>query len=290
MNDQIIDILRNSQSFVSGEEMCKKLKISRAGIWKNIQELRKIGYKIDATPHLGYQLKSSPDKLFPYEIHANLKTKIIGKKIHHHDVLPSTMNEAYRLALEEEAEGSVVCAEGQSKGKGRLGRTWLSPKGKGVYLSMILRPRLSPTDGAKLTLLSAVAVCEAIKNVTNIQASIKWPNDVLVDNKKVAGILTEMSSELDSIRFVIIGVGINVNNQESALPPQATSLKIVLKENVSRVILVQELLQCMDRKYRQLAKEGFAPAMTDWKVLSSTLGRDIRIVDQNGEVQGKLLN
>jgi len=225
MQDQIIRFLKRSTSYLSGEEISRHLNISRSAIWKYMQELRQEGYDIVAVPHLGYRIVSSPDKLFPREIQHELKTKVIGKKIHYYDTIPSSMDVAFRLGVEGAPEGTVVCSESQTKGRGRLGRQWVSPKGKGIYMSIILRPQLTPTEVAQLTLLSAVAVCEAVVKYTGVESMIKWPNDLLVRKKKFAGILTEISAEMDRVRFVVIGIGMNVNTPIAQLPPQATSLK-----------------------------------------------------------------
>jgi len=250
MQDQIIHYLKNSQSYLSGEEISRHLKISRAGIWKYMQELRRDGYDIVAVPHLGYRLMTSPDKLYPREIKFKLGTKSLGTKVIHYDSVSSTMDIAFRLAMEGGDEGTVVCAETQTKGKGRLGRHWISPKGKGIYMSVILRPKLFPADVAQLTLLSAVALCEAIKNVSGVTSKIKWPNDLLVNNKKLAGILTELSAEIDCVRFVVIGIGVNVNTSINSLPSNATSLKNEIQQPVSRVELVQEILRSLENWYK----------------------------------------
>src|SRR3989338_3167992 len=235
MLERIIHYLKTAEGYLSGEEISRHLKISRAGIWKYMQELRRAGYEIIAVPHLGYRLLSSPDKLIPAEIQSGLKTKILGQRVEYFDSIASTMDAAFQLGVEGAAEGTVVCAESQTKGKGRLGRSWVSPKAKGIYMSVILRPSLPPTDVAQLTLLSAVALCEAIERCCQIPVKIKWPNDILVGNRKIAGILTELSAEMDRVRFVAIGIGVNVNTTASQLPPQATSVKIEADRKSTRL-------------------------------------------------------
>jgi len=289
MQDKIINILKKSTEYLSGEEMSRQLKMSRSAIWKHIEESRKDGYDIVAVPHLGYRLLSSPDKLLPREIQFKLNTRFIGQKIFYHEALRSTMENAFRLAMENEPEGTVVCAETQTKGKGRLGRHWSSPKGKGIYMSIILRPKLFPTDVAKLTLLSAVAVAEAVKNVTGIQAKIKWPNDLLIDGKKIAGILTEMSGEMDRVHFVIVGVGLNVNTVQSALPDCATSIKCEWKKTCSRVLLIQEILRSIEHWYDEFCKNGFTKVSEQWQEYSATLGKRIKIEDPSGDIEGQAI-
>lgn len=290
MQNRIIHFLKTADGYLSGEEISRQLKISRAGIWKYMQELRKDGYEIVAVPHLGYRLISCPDKLLPGEIQSGLETKIFGKNIKYFDSIGSTMDVAFQLGVEGVCEGTVVCAESQTKGKGRLGRSWISPKGKGICMSVILRPPLAPVDVAKLTLLSAVAVCEALGQFCHVPAKIKWPNDILVGQKKIAGILTELSAEIDRVRFIVIGIGVNVNTPLSQLPPEATSIKNEAGQKVSRVRLVQEILRLLEKWYNRVGTQGFTPIIERWKELSSTLGQHIRVVDPGGDVEGKAVD
>ena len=290
MKNKIIQFLKASKGYISGEEMSRRLHISRSAIWKHIEELRKDGYGISAVKPLGYCLDSFPDKLFSEEIQNGLKTKWMGKKIHYYDALDSTMDVAFQLGLEGELEGSIVCAEGQKKGKGRLGRVWNSPKGKGIYLSIILRPKLSLMDTAKLTLLSAVAVCEAIRKVTGVVVNIKWPNDILFENKKIAGILTELNAEADCVKFIVVGIGINVNTSSKSLPSQATSLKQMMGQKVSRVKLLQEVLQGLEMWYENMQLNGFSPMIEQWKSLSCTLGRQVSLSNPSGDIEGEAVD
>lgn len=290
MQDHIIHFLKKIDGYLSGEEISRDLKISRAAIWKNIQELREEGYDIVAVPHLGYKLISSPDKLLPREIQFNLGTKILGKKIIYEDVCPSTMDVAFRLGFEGAPEGTIICAEGQNKGRGRLGRSWSSPKSKGIYASIILRPSLPPNTVSQLTLLSAVALCEAIKKTCGVQLFIKWPNDLLVGNKKLAGILTEMSAEMDRVRFVVIGFGINVNTPVNLLPSTATSLKNEIHLSVSRVELLQEILRSLEKWYEVLQAQGFARIIERWKEYSITLGRRVRVEGIREHMEGEAID
>ncbi len=290
MKSKIINFLKETPGYLSGEEVSRSLKISRAGIWKHIQELRRDGYDIAAVPHLGYRLMSCPDKLLPVEIQSGLNTEILGSDIRYFESIASTMDVAFQLGVEEAAEGTVVCAESQTKGRGRLRRDWASPKYKGIYMSIILRPQLVPADAAKLTLLSAVAVCEAIRKLCPIDAKIKWPNDVLVNNKKIAGILTELSAEMDCVRFVVIGIGVNVNTSASQLPASATSIKNETGKKCSRVLIVQEILRSLEKWYQDLSVQGFEPVVKRWKKFSSTLGQRIRIVDPVGDFEGEAID
>ncbi|MCA9404115.1 MAG: biotin--[acetyl-CoA-carboxylase] ligase [Candidatus Omnitrophica bacterium] len=279
MKDAIIDCLRKSAGYASGEDISRQLKISRAGIWKNIEELRKDGYEIVAVPHLGYKLNGIPDKLLPREVAHGLGTAVVGSRVLHFESLASTMDVAFQLGVEDEPEGAVVCAETQTRGRGRMERRWSSPKGKGVYFSLLLRPNLLPTDAAKMTLLSAVAVCEALREVSGLDVHIKWPNDLLVQGKKLAGILMELSAEMDRVRFIVVGLGLNVNTAQRQLPPQATSLKLQTGTSVDRIAVMQAVLRSLDHWYAVLNGQGFDPVIKRWRELSSTLGQKISIGD-----------
>jgi len=290
MNEKILAILRDATTYVSGEDISKKLGISRSAIWKHIQELRHQGYDIVAVPHLGYELTSVPDKLLPSEISFGLNTKIIGGEIHHYDTVSSSMDIAMDLAMKGCKEGAVVCVEGQYKGRGRLSRFWSSPKNRGVYLSIILRPNISPAQSPKLTLLSAVGVCQAIKNITKLECLIKWPNDLIINNKKVGGILTEMNAEMDVIKFVIIGIGVNANTPESLLPPRATSLKEQLGKRISRIELTREILKSIENEYILFRKEGFKSIIEKWKKFSTTLGHRVKVQFHKEYLEGEALD
>ncbi|MFT7538155.1 MAG: BirA family biotin operon repressor/biotin-[acetyl-CoA-carboxylase] ligase [Lysobacterales bacterium] len=286
MKNKIIQFLKESDDYLSGEEISRKLNVSRAGIWKNIEELRKTGYGIDAISHKGYILTSTPDKLLPQEIKTGLNTKILGKEVVYYESVDSTMKAAFKYGLDGCAEGLVVCAEEQTAGKGRLGRKWQSPKSKGIYMSLVLRPQLVATDVAKLTLLTGVAVYEAIKKVADIDIKIKWPNDLLVGKHKVCGILTELHAEMERVKFVVIGIGINVNNDIEELLPEATSIKQESKNTVSRIKIVQEILRSMELWYGVVQDQGFAPVLQKWNEYASTINKRIQIQDVEGEAIG----
>lgn len=290
MKQTILRYVRKSDSYISGEELSKICKVSRAAIWKHIQELRDEGYEIEAVPHLGYRLAASPDKLLPEEIGFDLETKIIGKVFHHYEVVNSTMDIAFDLAVQGSSEGTVICAEAQGRGRGRLGRSWLSPKSKGIYLSIILRPSFAANETPKLTLLSAVAVAEAIREITDIRCQIKWPNDILVEGKKVGGILTELNAEMDRTKFIILGIGINVNSKKSQLPPHATSLKEEKKESVSRVDLTRQIIRQLDNYYSLFKKKGFLAIIEQWRELSATLNRRVKVSSQKRFIEGEALD
>jgi len=287
MQERIIQFLKETEGYISGEEISQRLKISRAAIWKHMQELRTQGYEIAAVPHLGYQLVASPDKLLNYEIQGGLDTKIIGKKVHLFDSVSSTMDEAFRLGNENCPDGTVVCAESQSKGRGRLGRAWTSPKGKGLYFSVVLRPNLPLHHLPQITLMSAVALAEAIESISELKPLIKWPNDILIENQKLAGILTELRAESDQVKFVILGIGINVNSSAHQLVSGATSLKIAGNHSFNRAQVFQVILRALEKGYLRLLQHDFTGIRKEWKRRSATLQRRVRITDSSGTVEGE---
>ena len=237
---QILSALREEGGGgVSGAELSQQLGVSRAAIWARIEELRRLGYDIEASPHLGYRLRSAPDVLHADDLLSRLgKTKIIGRDIRVFERTTSTNDVIEKLARDGVKEGAVVFAESQTKGRGRLGRKWTSPDRKGLWFSVLLRPALHPQEITQLTVVAATALWRAIHQQTGLRPGIKWPNDILVRGRKTAGILTELTAELDRVKHVILGIGVDVNLGAGDFPSElrklATSLKIELGRPVSR--------------------------------------------------------
>ncbi|HAJ57052.1 MAG TPA: biotin--[acetyl-CoA-carboxylase] ligase [Candidatus Omnitrophica bacterium] len=298
MQDKILEFLKKKEEYVSGDHISHRLGISRQALWKHIQELKDDGYDIIAVPHLGYRLISSPDRLYPFEIRSHLDTRFVGRQIHYFDIVSSTMNMAMELAMSGAPEGAIVVAETQTKGRGRLGRSWVSPKYKGIYVSLILRPNIPPSAAPLLTLLAGVSVCEAIKDFTGLDAQIKWPNDIFIHNKKAGGILTELNAEMDATRFVSMGIGLNVNHDKKIESLHATSLKEQKREDVSRVGLLQELLSRIETNYllfcqpgRQAGwQKGTSVIIEKWRNYSLTLGKRVRIAYQKTHLEGEAVD
>jgi len=277
----------NKNEYVSGEEISALLGFSRASLWKHINKLRLDGYLIEAVPHVGYTLKSTPDKMYGYDIGIGLNTDIIGKqKIWHYDSLKSTNNRAYELAEKGEPEGTLVVAETQTSGKGRLGRKWISPKGGGIYFSLILRPDMETDKVPVITLVAAVSIQKAIKKICGINAGIKWPNDILIGDKKVCGILCEIKAQPDMVNFLILGVGINVNTPLKKIPPPATSLKKETSRSISRIKLMRQILTEIEKDYLKLKKNGFKTLRTECKKLSTVLKKRIKVNEHYHIVEG----
>ena len=264
--------------------------ISRQALWKHIQDLKEAGYDIVAVPHLGYRLVSSPDRLFAFEIRRELNTRILGKRIYYFDSLTSTMDAAMKLGMEGSPEGTLVVAESQTRGRGRLGRSWFSPKYKGIYFSLILKPRILPSRASTLTLLCAVSIAEAIKKTTDLDARIKWPNDIFLGSRKVGGILTELSAETDAVNCVVLGIGLNVNNDKKSLVPGSTSLREHKNETIDRVDLLREILETMEKHYLAFTKEGAGAILEKWREYNMTLGKRIRVDIRNERVEGEALD
>lgn len=296
-----VDILelfrRHPGEYLSGEDISRQLKVSRTAVWKHIRALKQQGYDIEAHTRLGYCLRRAPDRLSPAEVWPRLATRRLAQRaddIRYYASVDSTNNTAKTLAEAGCPEGTVVVAEEQSGGRGRLARGWFSPPGKGVWVSVVLRPAFAPQEAPKCTLMAAVAVNRAIRQVTGRECGIKWPNDILWQGKKLVGILTEMSAEMDIINHVVIGMGTNININEDEFPPEirdvASSLSIVAGRSVSRLDFLVALLQELDRLYLQVLTGGFSPVLEEWRSQSITLGRMVDVLGQAGSFAGEAVD
>lgn len=283
--------LEHNGGFVSGEQLSRSLGVSRTAVWKRIVALRAAGYGIEAVPSQGYRLVSRPDLLSADQIAAGLPlNSLIGQRIVCLEEVGSTNLEAFRLAEAGAVEGSVVFADRQTAGKGRLGRQWASPGGVNLYLSVILRPVLPPYEAPQLTFLSAVAVARAIEETTGLQPAIKWPNDLLVDGCKVAGLLNEMSAETDQVAFVVLGIGVNLNMSADQFPADlrapATSLALATGQPVSRVAFAVRLLAALEQEYKRFLRSGFGPVREEWARRCNAYGRQVAVTVGTQALQG----
>jgi len=280
---QILGALRAAgEGTVSGAELSQRLGLTRAAIWARVEELRRLGYEIEASPHLGYRLLSTPDVLHADDLLTRLgRTKVVGRDIHVFQSTTSTNDVIERLARDGVKEGAVVFAESQTKGRGRLGRKWLSPPGKGLWFSVLLRPDLRPQEVTQLTIAAATALRRAIHAETGLAAEIKWPNDILICGRKVAGILTELSAELDRVRHVILGIGVDVNLSagefSAELRPYVTSLKAETGRTVLRPALATTILRELDADYARICSGKFTAVADEWEKHCTTLGRQVTI-------------
>jgi len=278
---QILAALRGTHS-VSGAELAGRLGISRAAIWARIEDLRKLGYEIEASPHHGYRLRHSPDLLLADDLASRLGDGcVVGREIHVFKETASTNDVVERLARDGAKEGVVVFAESQTKGRGRLGRKWHSPAGQGLYFSVLLRPKLRPVEATQLTVVAATALVRAIEAATTVRPVIKWPNDLLVGGRKIAGVLTELSAELDTIKHLILGIGLDVNQTAKDFAPEirevATSLRIAGGESVSRPELATRILRELDRDYARICGGGFEGLADEWEARCTTIGQNVAI-------------
>lgn len=295
MKTKILKKLKESENkeFISGEKLSEEFHMTRSGIWKYMNMLKEEGYIIESVPKRGYKILSSPDILTLEEIEGYLKTDFIGRKIYYYDSIDSTNDKAKQMAREE-LEGTLVIAEEQIEGKGRLGRQWLSPKAKGIWMSLILKPKLEPYNVGSITLLGAASVYKALEKM-GIESQIKWPNDILINGKKLAGILTEMSAELNMINYLVMGIGINVNLEGEDLPDDlknsATSLKIEEGEEIDRKILVANILNEFEKLYIPFLNEkSNSKAIEICRKNSATIGKEVRIIQGKKERLGKAVD
>ncbi len=291
LDDKIINFFKKrKEEYISGEDLSSSLGISRTAIWKHIEKLREEGYDILASPHLGYRLVSVPDRLTEIELKWQLNTNIIGKKIHSYKEIDSTNELATKLALSGEKEGSVVIAEYQTKGRGRLGRKWLSPRGKGAYFSIILRPDILPREIPVITLLSSLSVAKTIREVLDLPSFIKWPNDVLINKQKVCGILTELNGEMDKVNFVVIGIGININTKKELLPEGASSLSIEKGKEIQRLDFTKMVFESLDKYYKVFNEGKILDIIKEYKRLSAVLDTDVKITSHDKSLSGRAVD
>jgi BirA family biotin operon repressor/biotin-[acetyl-CoA-carboxylase] ligase len=283
--EKILNLLRSSRSgFISGEELARTCGISRTMVWKHIKSLEREGFGIEAVPSRGYRMTTLPDILRKADIKQGLRTRIMGREIHLLSEIASSNTLAMEMAANGTPEGTVVIAEVQTGGKGRLGRKWISPKGN-LYLSVVLRPNIPMHKAPLITLMGAVAVASAIRAVCGLSAGIKWPNDILVDGKKVSGLLTEMSAEQDRIRHIVLGIGVDVNMDIRDLPYEIRSLTTTLaaetEAKINRTELLQQLLRDLEIGYRKFLTNN-EDVLEEWKQLNLTIGN--RVTVSNGDM------
>lgn len=290
IREKLLMLLKEHEDdYISGQKISELLGCSRTAVWKHIAELKKEGYEIEGIQKRGYRLVSKPNNIKPHDIRANLNTKKIGRNIHFYDIVESTQEIAHKLAREGAKEGTVVITEQQSKGRGRLGRPWESPKGTGIWMSIIVRPNIPPHQAPQLTLLTAVAIVQAIQQVTNLHPDIKWPNDVLLNGKKIVGILTELQAEADVIQSIIIGIGINVNTKQfpEHLQDKATSLFIENnRKEVERAALIRAIFQQFEKLYEEYLQHGFKPIKLQWESYNISIGKYITAKTLSKEING----
>lgn len=293
MKNRILkELLNNKDNFISGQRLSKELNVSRTAVWKHINALREDGYIIDSVSNKGYRLAEGQDLILADEIKDMLKTEFVGQEIIFMQEVDSTNDYAKRIALSAR-EGTTVIAEKQTGGKGRMGRRWVSPPGTGIWMTLILKPKLHPSKVYQITQAIAVAVSEALWETCGLKAGIKWPNDIIVNGKKICGILTEMSAEPDLVYYIVVGIGINVNTGLEDIPDEikdkASSLKVELGKNISRKELLVRVAEHIEEVYRRFVSEGFGAIVYDCNRLSVVLDREVEVTSTSRTYRGKAL-
>jgi BirA family biotin operon repressor/biotin-[acetyl-CoA-carboxylase] ligase len=294
MNDRTADILNllsRSDACVSSATICRTLDVSRTAVWKHVGQLRDLGYVIESSPHRGYRLRQRPDLPHPLEVTPLLRTRVFGHRLVYLAETDSTNRVAAELARDAAAEGTVVVAESQTAGRGRMGRSWFSPPGTNLYLSVILRPGVPPARASQVSILAAIAATRAMRRYAAEAAiQIKWPNDVLANGRKVAGILCDLSAEMDRIHYLIVGIGVNVNLDPAALPPDlaatATSLRAVAGVPLSRPALLADLLLELENACAVWTRDGLAPFIAEWTAESALHRRQVVVDTPAGRMAG----
>ncbi|WP_163100972.1 biotin--[acetyl-CoA-carboxylase] ligase [Peribacillus alkalitolerans] len=284
---------KQAGDFVSGQQVADYLGCSRTAVWKHIEELKKDGYEVEAVRKKGYRILGTPGKVSESEIRMGLKTKTMGQAISYFETIDSTQKVAHMLANEGADEGTIVIAEEQIQGKGRMARNWHSPKYTGVWMSTILKPNIPLQRAPQLTLLAAVAVVQAIEEITDLSPLIKWPNDILVNGKKITGILTEMQAESDKINSIILGIGINVNQKREDFPEElqekASSIYIETGKEHSRALIVQTVLEKLEALYNLYLTKGFMPIKLLWESYAISIGTEIIATTLHQVIKGKAI-
>lgn len=291
--DRVLALLRGAREPVSGSALSRDLGVSRTAIWKYIGELRELGYRIEARPARGYRVLRAPDRLLPAEIARLLATSRVGREIRYFERIGSTNTEAVALARQGAGEGSVVIAEAQSRGRGRMGREWFSPAGVNLYASIVLRPAVPPAVAPQLSLVAGLAVARALEAHGVAAIAIKWPNDVLAGGKKIAGVLTETEAEADRVRWVVLGVGVNLNCLQTRFPAHlrkiATSVRICTGRKVDRCQFTAHLFAEIETLYDRFLESGFAELKAEFEARSSLTGQEVAVESGGRRILGRAL-
>lgn len=287
--DEFLSLLGSEAGYISGQALAKRAGISRSAVWKQIKMLRRYGYRIDSRHGLGYRLVGQTDLPVPWELAKTLHTSFIGKQVIFRETTDSTQNLAISIASKPGSHGAVVIAEQQKGGRGRQKRKWLSPKG-GIWLSVVLKPAIPTARITLLPFVAALAVCESIK-ATGLDAKLKWPNDVMVSGKKVAGILLDISAEADHVNYAVVGIGINVNVDSKEISARLDGVKVTsisdeLGQSTSRLDLTRSLLENMERYYLEMEQRGAGTILQQWRKNSDMLGRKVAVTYNGKTTQG----
>ncbi len=292
MKAEILAVLRQDAGYVSGQELCNKFGVSRTAIWKAIKSLKEMGYEIVAVPNKGYRLMGIPDSINQIELKSIRETNWVGQEIIYYDATDSTNVRAKELAEDNYPNGTVVVANHQSAGRGRRGRSWESCRNKGIYMSILLKPDIHQNNASMLTLVTALAINNAIRDVTGQDSYIKWPNDIIIDGKKVCGILTEMSAQFDYINHIVIGIGINVHRQEFSEDVKriAGTIESTCGKEIHRAFLIEKILENFEIYYEKfLETEDLSQLAKEYNSQLINMHKQVKVLDAKEKIEGKAL-
>ena len=293
MKEEILRLLRSADGYISGQELCNRFGVSRTAVWKAINQLKEAGYEIEAQQNKGYRLMAAPDLMTEAEIKSLMHTEWVAKEVLYFDTIDSTNTKAQELAEKGYPSGTLVVADKQESGKGRRGRSWVSPSGTGIFMTLMIKPDINPNNASMLTLVAALAVAKAITSVTGEEALIKWPNDIVVNSKKVCGILTEMNAQFDYINHIVVGIGINVHNESfpEEISQMASSLMIEAGgKRFNRAQIIAETMSYFEQYYDTFLKtQDLSALVREYDELLVNMNKAVRVLDPKEPFDGKAM-
>lgn len=293
MKEEILRLLRSADGYISGQELCNRFGVSRTAVWKAINQLKEAGYEIEAQQNKGYRLMAAPDLMTEAEIKSLMHTDWVAKEVLYFDTIDSTNTKAQELAEKGYPSGTLVVADKQESGKGRRGRSWVSPSGTGIFMTLMIKPDINPNNASMLTLVAALAVAKAITSVTGEEALIKWPNDIVVNGKKVCGILTEMNAQFDYINHIVVGIGINVHNESfpEKISQMASSLMIEAGgKRFHRAQIIAETMSYFEQYYDTFLKtQDLSALVREYDELLVNRNKSVRVLDPKEPFDGKAM-
>lgn len=293
MKEEILRLLRSADGYISGQELCNRFGVSRTAVWKAINQLKEVGYEIEAQQNKGYRLMAAPDLMTEAEIKSLMHTDWVAKEVLYFDTIDSTNTKAQELAEKGYPSGTLVVADKQESGKGRRGRSWVSPSGTGIFMTLMIKPDINPNNASMLTLVAALAVAKAITSVTGEEAMIKWPNDIVVNGKKVCGILTEMNAQFDYINHIVVGIGINVHNESfpEEISQMASSLMIEAGgKRFHRAQIIAETMSYFEQYYDTFLKtQDLSALVREYDKLLVNRNKSVRVLDPKEPFDGKAM-
>lgn len=293
MKEEILRLLRSADGYISGQELCNRFGVSRTAVWKAINQLKEAGYEIEAQQNKGYRLMAAPDLMTEAEIKSLMHTDWVAKEVLYFDTIDSTNTKAQELAEKGYQSGTLVVADKQESGKGRRGRSWVSPSGTGIFMTLMIKPDINPNNASMLTLVAALAVAKAITSVTGEEALIKWPNDIVINGKKVCGILTEMNAQFDYINHIVVGIGINVHNESfpEEISQMASSLMIEAGgKRFHRAQIIAETMSYFEQYYDTFLKtQDLSALVREYDKLLVNRNKSVRVLDPKEPFDGKAM-